>query len=118
MEKQITETSFFDEINALASSVIEQYEYTSTYDDFYDGCHEMADGHQWVIYTYQAMQICSLPGSVTDTGEEWLEDIYPEGPYSHCETFADVCVRLAFAVMVQHLQTAVYEKLEEMEAAA
>lgn len=116
MDKQITEHGFFQEVDSLARTIIEEYGYTSTDDDYSDGCHEAVDGHQLVIYYYQAQQVCNLPSSVTDAGEEWLEDVY-ETPYAGCATFGEVCTRLAFASLLQHVEQAVYELLEEMEAA-
>lgn len=116
-EKQITEFSFFEEIDALASDLIQEYDYTSIDDDYYDGCHETADGHQWVIYTHKAQQVCNLPSSVTDAGEEWLEGVFAS-PYEGCNTYGEVVTRLAFAAMLAHLQDAVAEKLQEMEEAA
>ena len=114
---QITETSFLNEIEQLAQMIVEEYGYTSTDDEWSDGCHETADAHQCVIYYYHAEQVCNLSSSITDEGEEWLEGVY-SSPYEGCETFGEVCVRLAYATILQHVQSAVVRKLEEMEEAA
>ena len=48
-------------------------------DEMFDRAHEYADGHEWVIYTYKARQLCAHCN--TDQGEQFLEDVgLPETP--------------------------------------
>lgn len=35
--------------------------------------HQICDGHRWVIYNYQALQLCA--NCDTDEGEDWLEGV-------------------------------------------
>lgn len=51
-------------------------------DDMRDKAHEMADSHQWVIYTHHALQICA--NCNTEIGEAFLEDTgMPDEPTFH-----------------------------------
>ena len=64
--------------------------------DMVDRAWEEVDGCQHVIYTSRALSICA--NCDTSAGEGYLDDIYGE-PFNECESFADVCTRLAFAVL-------------------
>ena len=56
------------EIARLA--VLEEKEYGT---DAQQMLHEMCDGHEWVVYTYNAFQVCAECN--TDEGEDYLEDL-------------------------------------------
>ena len=70
-------------------------------DYFSDAAHSWADQSEHVIYTARAIAICG--NCDTDAGEEWLSDIYGK-PFDGCETFAEVCTRLAFAELYCRIQ--------------
>jgi len=117
MNNEITESSFAEEIESLARMAIDEYSLEDTDSDYYDAAHEIADSHNWVIYTYRAQQICNLPASIIDAGENWLEGVY-ETPYYGCETFAAVLTRLAYATLYTHLCEELYAQLKAIEEAA
>lgn len=82
-------------------------------------CDEMSeriwqdcDQSQHVIYTARAIAICG--NCDTDAGEEWLEGIY-EKPFDGCETFAEVCTRLAFATLLQAAESVLSDLIEDWE---
>lgn len=81
-------------------------------DDRQDAIHEYADQSEHVIYTARAIAICG--NCNTDDGESYLEDIY-EKPFDGCETFAEVCTRLAYAVLYCAIRDALQELIEESE---
>jgi hypothetical protein len=110
----INEYVFNQECESIAKSIIEECrEADQSVDELRECCeervHEDCDGHQWVIYTYKATQLC---GNVnTNAGEEWLEGIYSK-PFDGCETFSDVCTRLAFATLYCGVQSALGDLLD------
>lgn len=59
------------EAEAIAESVLQEVQEYGT--DAYDLLHEMCDGHEWVIYTYKAFQVCAECN--TDDGEDYLEGL-------------------------------------------
>ena len=60
--------------------------------DVYEYLHQTCDGHEWVIYTYKAVQLCAECD--TSEGEEQLEDV-DFRPAS----FADHACQLAYATL-------------------
>lgn len=59
--------------------------------ELYDRAWEYADGHQWVIYTYKALQLCA--NCRTDDGEQWLED----NCWEFKPSFSEIVSQIAFA---------------------
>lgn len=78
-------------------------------DEMLERAWEYADSSQHVIYTYRAIQICG--NCNTDSGEERLADIYGK-PFEGCESFADVCTRLAFAELLSRIETALCDLID------
>ena len=81
-------------------------------DDRQDAIHEYADQSQHVIYTARAIAICG--NCNTDDGESYLEEIY-EKPFDGCETFGEVCTRLAYATLYCAIRDALQELIDEQE---
>ena len=92
-----------------AESIMVEYDDS---DDRFDAVYEYADQSQHVIYTARAIAICG--NCNTDDGEQWLEEIY-EKPFDGCETFAEVCTRLAYATLYCAIRDALQELIEESE---
>lgn len=92
-----------------AESIMAEY---ADDDDRQDAIHEYADQSQHVIYTARAIAICG--NCNTDDGESYLEEIY-EKPFDGCETFDEVCTRLAYAVLYCAIQESLQELIEESE---
>ena len=113
MEHCKNQFDFDTEVRALAKMILEEYDCSDGVDsDWSDYCHEVVDGHQWVIYYYQATQLCCNVD--TDEGEQWLADIW-ETPYHGCSTIQDCHTRLAYACLYVAVQEEVYNLLEELE---
>lgn len=77
-----------------------------------EAAFESVDSSEHVIYTARAISICG--NCDTDAGEEWLEEAYGK-PFNGCDTFAEVCTRLAFATLYTAVLTALDELEEELE---
>jgi hypothetical protein len=83
-------------------------------DDMNDRAYEYADQSEHVIYTSRAIAICG--NCDTDDGEEWLEGMYGT-PFDGCETFGEVCTRLAFATLYTAIQNELDTLIEAWEPA-
>jgi len=119
MSDTITEYMLNQECEALAKSIVEEYE--GDRDDIdalreyaQERAHEDADGHQWVIYTYKARQVASI---APDAAEEYLEEINGSKPFAECSTYAEVVTHLAYAAMYTGIMSALDAIFEELEAA-
>ena len=115
-DTQITEYALNRECESLAKSIIEEFDGDKSDIDAlreyaYERAHGDADGHQWVIYTYKARQVASI---APDAAEAYLEDIYGK-PFDGCETFGDVCTRLAYAALLTGIESAITDLIEEIE---
>ena len=60
--------------------------------DVYDYMHQVCDGHEDVIYTYKAIQLCA--NCDTENGEEQLQEIGYEAA-----TFNEYASKLAYATL-------------------
>lgn len=115
-DTQITEYALNRECESLAKSIIDEFDGDKADIDALreyanDRAHEDADGHQWVIYTYKARQVASIaPGDA----EEYLAEICDK-PFDGCETFGDVCTRLAYAALYTGIQDSLTTLIEEIE---
>ena len=114
----ITSYTLGQETLSCAKSIIEEYE--GDRDDIdalreyaQERAHENADGHSWVIYYYKARQVATV---APDDAESWLEDIYGK-PFDGCESFDDVCRRLAYAAMYTGIMSDLDTLIEEIEEA-
>jgi len=99
----------WQEAKSIAESIMAEYDDD---DDRQDAIHEYADQSQHVIYTARAIAICG--NCNTDDGESYLEDIY-EKPFDGCETFEEVCTRLAYATLYCAINDALRELIDEQE---
>ena len=75
-------------------------------DEMDDRAHESADGHQWVIYTYKAIQLCAECN--TDEGEAFLEDVGPSQPI----TFGGLETQIAYGEMRARIMASIDELIE------
>jgi hypothetical protein len=118
--ENITEYTLRQECESLAKSIIDEYPGDKT--DIADieslrqyaeeRAHEDANGHQWVIYTYKASQVARI---APNDAEQYLADIYGK-PFDGCDTYGDVCTRLAYAALYTGIREELDEMLEAMEA--
>lgn len=112
LEKEAAEIaqSIFDEFkdeNGGASFDAEAFR-----DEMMERAWQDVDGSQNVIYTARAIAICG--NCDTDAGEEWLEGIYGK-PFDGCDSFAEVCTRLAFATLLQATESALDDLITDWE---
>ncbi len=115
-DTQITEYTLNQECESLAKSIIEDFDGDKSDIDALreyaqERAHGDADGHQWVIYTYKARQVASI---APDAAEEYLEEIHQK-PFDGCETFGDVCTRLAYAALYTGIQESLDALIDEIE---
>lgn len=66
MSERITQAEYNAEILSIIDSLATDYPDT----DQSDALHEIVDGHEWVIYTYQARQVRSLTNNPTAMVDE------------------------------------------------
>lgn len=79
-------------------------------DEMSDRAHEMADGHEAVIYNYRAIQICA--NCDTTLGEEFVEDTgLPENP-----TFESIACAIAYGQMRGQIEQELQEIVEAWES--
>lgn len=83
-------------------------------DEMNEKAWEYADGSEHVIYTARAIAICG--NCNTNTGEERAEDIYGK-PFDGCETFAEVCTRLAFFTLLCEIESELSDLIDAWEPA-
>ena len=115
-DTQITEYALNRECESLAKSIIDEFDGDKSDIDALreyaqERAHEDADGHQWVIYTYKARQVASIAPA---DAEEYLEEIYDK-PFDGCETFGDVCTRLAYAAPYTGIMDSLNTLIDEIE---
>lgn len=80
-------------------------------DDWTVRAHEVADGHQWVIYYHYAHQIAG--GCNAELGEQFLEDIgMPETP-----TYDSLATIIAYGEMRGRIEQALQEIMDAFEPA-
>lgn len=109
------------EAKSLAVSIFEEFKDSnggesfdaeSFRDEMTERAWEYCDASQHVIYTARAIAICG--NCNTDDGESWLEDIYGK-PFADCDTFGEVCTRLAFAELHCRVIAAMDDLISEWE---
>lgn len=115
-DTQITEYTLNQECESLAKSIIEEFDGDKSDIDALreyaqERAHEDADGHQWVIYTYKTRQVASIAPA---DAEKYLAEIYDK-PFDGCETFGDVCTRLAYAALYTGIMDALNTLIDEIE---
>lgn len=93
------------EAKALAQEAWEESE--GDMEEAQDYLHQSCDGHEAVIYTYRAWQLCANVD--TSEAEQWLDDI--GGAWIEGDTVDSFMSRMAFAV----LYCAALEELHELE---
>ncbi len=108
----IDQREFDQEVKYLAAMIIEEYNIHDT--DPHDACHEVIDGHAWVIYYSNAKAVCCNVD--TDDGMEWVEDIGGfEVGHSEPLDFDTICTKLAYATLFVAVQSELTTLLEEIE---
>jgi hypothetical protein len=78
-------------------------------DELSDQAHMDADGHQWVIYTYKAHQLCA--NCNTDNGEAFLEDAGNPDPV----TYDSLATAIAYGELLARIELALNELVEAWE---
>jgi len=99
--ESITQEEFNIEVQDLAENVLNDYNLTEV--DYFDAVHEVVDGHQWIIYTYQAQMLCC--GVDTTAGVDWLCELNSE-PFAGCDTLGQVHTKVAYAALYEAVLTA------------
>lgn len=101
----------------IASDVLADMAEDETLDDYLDKIddriHEIADMHQFVIYSYQALMLCAHCN--TDRGDEFIDDIGFEWRSGE-STIYSVASVIAYGEMRGRIAEAVSEILAEMES--
>lgn len=115
-DTQITDYALNRECDSLAKSIIDDFDGDKADIDALreyaqERAHEAADGHQWVIYTYKARQVASIAPA---DAEEYLAEICDK-PFDGCETFGDVCARLAYAALYTGIMESLNTLIDEIE---
>ena len=75
-----------------------------------DYVYETVDCHEYVIYYYQAHQVCQ--NCNTDDGEAWLEDC---GGFMAGDTYDSMATKIAFGELMTRTQTALEQLLENYD---
>lgn len=111
------------EAQSIAASIFEEFrdenggaafDAESFADEMRERAWEDCDASQHVIYTARAIAICG--NCNTDQGESWLEDISSNGkPFADCESFDEVCTRLAFAELLCRVESELQNLIDEWE---
>lgn len=90
----------------------EDFDPESMQSDMFESAWESADQSEHVIYTARAISIaCNCS---TDDAESRLEDIYSK-PFDGCETFAEVCTRLAFMTLLIEIESELETLIDKWE---
>ena len=77
--------------------------------DFSDRVHEVADGHEWVIYNHKALMICAHCD--VSEGEAFLEEVgMPENP-----TIYSLACMIAYGEMRARIESEIGALLEREE---
>lgn len=79
--------------------------------DFNSKIWEYCDGHEWVIYTYKAMRLCSECWS--DAAEDHMHEMGQE-----FTSFTDHATAFAFAIMYTECQRVMFDLLEGLDKQA
>lgn len=99
MEDQITDFDLRAECESIAAEIFGELkdEHGADFnpenyrDEMDERAHQAADGHQWAIYTYRAIQLCS--NCDTTHGEDFLDDI---GGVEKGDTFGGIASKIAY----------------------
>lgn len=82
-------------------------------EDMFDRAHETADGHEWVIYNYQALMLCAHCD--TSNGEAFLDDVglaWKQGE----STIYTVATAIAYGEMRARIEQDIQQLIEDWEA--
>jgi hypothetical protein len=106
---------FLEEIESAAHDIVaESKEYDSDVDDL---AWQFADGHQWVIYTAQAWDLCDMMRRChSDLFNQAESDFEDCGGCGDNVTADRVMTLIAFHLMHNGVRDAVAELLEEAAA--
>lgn len=81
----------------------------SVRDEMNDRVWETIDGHQWVIFNYQALMLCAHCD--TDEGESFLDEIGFEWKQGE-STIYTIATQIALGEMLRRTENAVAELIE------
>lgn len=118
-EFQINDYLLQTECEGLARDIFEEaqrdggddFDPEAERDDMMDRTHEVADGHEWVIYNHKALMLCAHCD--VSMGEEFLEDVgIPEEP-----TLYKIACMIAYAEMRRRIEIAIEEMIDAFEPA-
>ena len=98
------------EAESLAKEAIENN--SDDWDDVEQWIQETVDSHEYVIYYYKALQICS--NCNTDAGEQMIDD---EGGFPTGYSFAELACMVVYWELYTRTIDAARELFEEQEAA-
>lgn len=107
MSNEPTAQEYFADVMTIAEEAI-QAEHDGG--DLYDVVHENVDSSQWVIYTYRAKKVLEFSSNDDAAFEEMGKEAL-----DGCESFADVCVRLAYFAMCADVNDVIASDRDEIE---
>lgn len=107
MNSTITYQEYWNEIKALAESVLQEYDEESQH----DGAFEAVDCHQWIIYNAYHYDVLRHCGDENAYFEQFGSA--PAGNYVH-----EILVKLAFVAMLQDVEGAIQDLRSEKQKEA
>ena len=107
MTTEITSKEYFADVLAIAEEAI-QAEHEGG--DLNDVVHENVDSSQWVIYTFRAKKVLEFSSNDDAAFEEMGNDAL-----SGCDSYSDVCTRLAYFAMCADVNDVVASDRDEIE---
>lgn len=106
----ITEHNLTIECQDIVRFAIFDYGQADTHEDIedyvQDRIYEAVDGHQWVIYTYRAHELCRE--CETDRGEAYIDELGMTP-----KTYDEFATLIAFGEMLTRCQEMAYDMIEE-----
>ena len=115
---QINDHILSKECDELAAEIAAEFnagELEASRDEMMDRAHEMADGHEWVIYNHKALMLCAHCD--TGMGDEFLDDTGFEWVQGE-STIYTVATTIAYGEMLGRIRVALEELIEADEEAA
>lgn len=100
--ESITLSQYANECSDIARDIVDECQ--GDEERIQDRLHETIDGHQWIIYTYYALQILSH----TKNDDAYFDDF---GPLT-ADGFSDAVTKMAFAAFMRDVQEDIPEALE------
>lgn len=111
MQEAITDYGLTRECEALAKEIFEE---GGDQKEMFDRAHEYADSHEYVIYNWQALQLCA--NCDTSQGESFLDDIGFEWKQGE-STIYTIATTIAYGEIRARIETALNDLVKESENA-